>query len=236
MRDISISIRSLVLTIVGVLICSLLLSCGERNKQGSSSTKEAEWNQEQAELEYRVLQAELKLAQSNQAYLVLDFQRNQLEIKVQGATVWNYPMTIEQTATSELHEFSERFMGSQQDVVRPLLFKYLFAASSRTPDSILAIISSATMFPPELLQRTIPERFQLKWSDDIVLDIRCRGQTGIQVEKHYGRNPTGNRRKPWRCLRHGQDAQGQRHHFVPRRGHRAADVDLSCVLEYPSQD
>ena len=28
------------------------------------------------------------------------------------------------------------------------------------------------MFPPELLQRTIPERFQLKWSDDIVLDIR----------------------------------------------------------------
>jgi hypothetical protein len=172
MRDISISIRSLVLTIVGVLICSLLLSCGERNKQGSSATKEAEWNQEQAELEYRVLQAELKLAQSNQAYLVLDFQRNQLEIKVQGATVWNYPMTIEQTATSELHEFSERFMGSQQDVVRPLLFKYLFAASSRTPDSILAIISSATMFPPELLQRTIPERFQLKWSDDIVLDIR----------------------------------------------------------------
>jgi hypothetical protein len=168
----SISTGSRGVPIVGLLACLLLLSCGQRNQQGSSATKEPGWNQEQAELQYRVLQAELKLAQSNQAYLVLDFQRNQLEIKLRGTTVWNYPMTIEKTEASELHEFSERFMGSQQNIVRPLLFKYLFAASGRTPDSILAIISGATMFPPELLQRTIPERFQLKWSDDIVLDIR----------------------------------------------------------------
>jgi hypothetical protein len=159
-------------TVVVVLTCSLLLSCGQRNQQGSSATKEPGLDQQQVELQFRVLQAELKLAQSNQAYLVLDFQRNQLEIKLQGTTVWNYPMTIEKTEASELHEFSERFMGSQQNVVRPLLFKYLFAASGRTPDSILAIVSGATMFPPELLQRTVPERFQLKWSDDIVLDIR----------------------------------------------------------------
>lgn len=172
MRSISISSESRSVAIVGLLTCSLLFSCGQRNGQGSSSSKEPEWNQEQAELQYRVLQAELKLAKSTQAYLVLDFQGNQLEIKVQGATVWNYPMTIEQTAASELHEFSERFMGAEQNVVRPLLFKYLFAASSRTPDSILAIISGATMVPAELLQRTIPERFELKWSDDIVLDIR----------------------------------------------------------------
>ncbi len=158
--------------IVGLLTCSLLLSCGQRNRQGSSATKEPGWNQGQAELQYRVLQAELKLSQSKDAYLVLDFRRNQLEIKLQGATVWNYPLTLEQTELSELHEFSDRFLGSKQTVVRPLLFKYLFAASSRTPDSILAIVSGATMFPPELLQRTIPERFQLKWSEDIILDVR----------------------------------------------------------------
>ena len=35
-------------------------------------------------LDYRVLQAELKLAKSNQPYLVLDFKRNQLEIKAAG--------------------------------------------------------------------------------------------------------------------------------------------------------
>ena len=156
-----------------MLTVSLLVSCaGKKQPAATTTSTDKQWDQEQAELQYRVLRAELKLAKSNQAYLVLDFQRNQLEIKLQGTTVWNYPMTIEKTEASELHEFSERFMGSQQNIMRPLLFKYLFAASGRTPDSILAIISGATMFPPELLQRTIPERFQLKWSDDIVLDIR----------------------------------------------------------------
>lgn len=172
MRDGSISTGSLGVPIAGLLACSLLLSCGKRNQQDSSPAKEPGWNQEQAELQYRVLRAELKLAQSSQAYLVLDFQRNQLEIKLQGTTVWNYPMTIEKTEASELHEFSERFMGSGRNIVRPLLFKYLFASSDRTPDSILAIIGGATMLSPELLQRTVPERFQLKWSEDIILDVR----------------------------------------------------------------
>ena len=167
------SARRLSGPIVGVLTVSLLVSCaGKKQPAATTTSTDKQWDQEQAELQYRVLRAELKLAKSNQAYLVLDFQRNQLEIKLQGTTVWNYPMTIEKTEASELHEFSERFMGSQQNVVRPLLFKYLFASSSRTPDSILAIVSGATMFPSELLQRTVPERFQLKWSDDIVLDIR----------------------------------------------------------------
>jgi hypothetical protein len=166
------SARRLSGPIIGMLAISLLVSCAEKKQPATATSTDKQWDQQRAELQYRVLQAELKLARSNQAYLVLDFQRNQLEIKLQGTTVWNYPMTIEKTEASELHEFSERFMGSEQKVVRPLLFKYLFAASSRTPDSILAIVSSATMFPSELLQRTIPERFQLKWSDDVVLDIR----------------------------------------------------------------
>lgn len=172
MRKIPIFARSLSAPILGMLTCSLFLSCGQRDSSSTTTTKGKEWSPQQAELEYRVIQAELKLSQSKNAYLVLDFRRNQLEIKVQGATVWNYPLTLEQTELSELHEFSDRFLGSKQTVVRPLLYKYLFAASSRTPDSILAIISGATMFPSELLQRTVPERFQLKWSDDIILDVR----------------------------------------------------------------
>ncbi len=164
--------RSRAVLAVGLLACSLLVSCSHREGTASSKSKDQAWNQKQAELEYRVVRAELKLAQSKGAYLVLDLRHKQLEIKVQGTTVWSYPLTLEQTELSELREFSERFLGSTQTVVRPLLFKYLFAASGRTPDSILAIVSSATMFPSELLQRTIPERFQLKWSDDIILDVR----------------------------------------------------------------
>lgn len=167
------STRRLSGSIVGVLTVSLLVSCAGKKQPGTNATSsDKHWDQKQAELQYRLLQAELKLSQSKSAYLVLDFRRNQLEIKVQGATVWNYPLTLEQTELSELHEFSDRFLGDKQTVVRPLLFKYLFSASSRTPDSILAIVSNATMFPSELLQRTIPERFQLKWGDDIILDVR----------------------------------------------------------------
>lgn len=166
------SARRTTLFVIAALICSVTYSCARSKDSDAPSVKEQKWDQAQAEVEYKTLRAELKLAKTNQPYLVLDFKRNQLEIKLQGTTVWNYPMTIEKTEASELQEFSERFMGSEHQVVRPLLFKYLFAASGRTPDSILAIISGATMFPAELLQRTIPERFQLKWSDDIVLDIR----------------------------------------------------------------
>jgi hypothetical protein len=159
--------------LVGVLTFSLLVSCAEKKQPGTTATSaDKQWDQQQAEIQYRVLQAELKLAQANKPYLVLDLKRNRLEIKLQGTTVWNYAMTLENTDESELQKFSERFVGSELKVVRPILFKYLFAATSKTSDSILAIVSEATTFPVELLQRTIPERFQLKWSDDIVLDIR----------------------------------------------------------------
>jgi hypothetical protein len=157
---------------VGVLTCSLLLSCARSKETDASSPKEQKWDQAQAETEYKTLQAELKLAKTNQPYLVLDFKRNQLELRLQGTIVWNYTLTLEQTGVSELRQFSERFLGSERRAVRPILYKYLFASSSRTSDSILAIVSEATTFPPQLLQRTIPERFQLKWSDDVVLDIR----------------------------------------------------------------
>lgn len=165
-------VRGLRTPVIGLLICSALLSCSQRERSGTPKTKGEGWNQQQAELEYRLMQAELKLSQSKDAYLVLNFRQNRLEIRLQGTVVWNYPLTLEQTDASELHDFGDRFLGSKQTVVRPILFKYLFAASSRTPDSILAIISDATMFSSELLQRTIPERFELKWSDDIMLDVR----------------------------------------------------------------
>jgi hypothetical protein len=164
--------RGLRVPIVGLLTCSLLLSCSQRERSSSSTNKGQGWNQETAGLEYRLIQAELKLSQSKDAYLVLNFRHKQLELRLQGTVVWNYPLTLEQTETSELHDFSDRFLGSKLTVVRPILFKYLFAASVKTPDSVLAIISDATMFSSDLLQRTIPERFELKWSDDIVLDIR----------------------------------------------------------------
>lgn len=172
MSDMKLISRGLSVSVIGVLACSLMISCAKREQSETAKAKSQGWNQEQAELEYRLMQAELKLSQSKDAYLVLNFRHQELQIRLQGTVVWNYPMTLEKTESSELHEFSDRFLGDKMTVVRPILFTYLFAASGKTPDSVLAIISDATMFSADLLQRTIPERFQLKWADDIVLDIR----------------------------------------------------------------
>jgi hypothetical protein len=172
MRNRLTTTRAIAIPIFGALALSLAVSCGRREQSGTSAEKGQKWDQQQAELEYRQIQAELKLAQANKPYLVLDLKHQKLEIRLQGATVWAYGMTLENTSSDDLEKFGDRFMGSDRQIVRPILFKYLFAASSRTPDSILAIVSEATTFPPELLQRTIPERFQLKWSEDVVLDIR----------------------------------------------------------------
>ncbi len=171
MRQVLMTLRGQAISVIGLLACSVMLSCSG-GTDGTGTPKQEKWSPDQAKLNYQVMQAELKLAQTNKPYLVLDLKHARLEIKLQGTTVWNYKMTLENTDGSELEKFSDRFMGSDEKVVRPVLYKYLFASSSRTPDSILAIVSEATTFPPELLQRTIPERFQLRWSDDAVLDIR----------------------------------------------------------------
>jgi hypothetical protein len=167
----------------GVLACSLLLSCRDREAtRAVGDRKEKQWSQSQAALEYRLIQTELKLAQSGKPYMVLDFTRNLLDLKLKGATVWNYPIEIAETDSSELDEFIDRFMGNDHALVRPLMFKYLFASKAQTPDSILAIISDATMFSAELMQREIPERFQLLWSEDVILDVRT-DITGVPKSK-----------------------------------------------------
>ena len=156
------------------LCCAVVTSCArkEAGKTARTEPREKKWDQSEAERRYRLIQAELQLSESTKPYLALDFARKQIELRVQGAVVWNYPLQIEETNADELHDFVKRFMGDEQRLVRPLMFKYLFAAQSKTSDSILAIVSEATKVKTELLQRVIPERFQLLWDEDLILDIR----------------------------------------------------------------
>lgn len=179
------SSHRLPLLLCGVFACSLLMSCKERGSTHTPTTdqKDKMWKQSDATLEYRMIQTELKLAQADKPYLVLDFNRGMLGLKLRGATVWNFPMEIAETDSSELQEFVERFRGEENRLVRPLMFKYLFDSKSQTPDSILAIISDATMFSADLLQRELPGRFQLRWSEDVILDIRT-DITGIPKSKY----------------------------------------------------
>lgn len=156
------------------LICAILLTCQKRHSEQKliSERGDKKWDRQRAELEYRLLQAELALAKSELPYLVLNLQRNELQLKLKGAVVWNHPLEIIETDSQEVQEFAERFEGDEGKLIRPISDKYLFTAQNKTPDSILAIISDAVKAKPELMQRDVPGRFQLLWGYGLTLEVR----------------------------------------------------------------
>jgi hypothetical protein len=125
----------------------------------------------EAQLEYRLLRTELKLAEEETLYFLLNFRGHKLQLKLKGAVVWEYPLEIPAIDSKQLERFIFYFRGDNAKLVRPLLEKHLYTAQEQTPDSILAIISEATKFDPKLLQRDLPARFQLHWQPGLVLDI-----------------------------------------------------------------
>jgi len=155
-------------------VCVTILSCGqgqsERTEQADKN--HGEWNRFHAENEYKLIQAELKLTKADQPYMVLDLRENKLKLKLKGAVVWSYPMDFASTDSDEVKEFMKRFRGNEGIFARPVADKYLFAAEDRTPDSVLAIVGEAIRVDPELLQRDLPERFQLLWGNGLILEIR----------------------------------------------------------------
>ena len=157
------------------LACSLaVFSCGHKEQELPARTDKGgrKWNRPKAELEYRLIKSELALAKTEKPYLVFDFKKGKLKLKMKGAVVWNYPMDIATTDTSQMQEFMNRFEGSDDIFVRPLVAKHLFSAKGKTPDSVLAIVGEAVRVNPDLLQRELPEKFQLLWEDGLILEIK----------------------------------------------------------------
>ena len=166
--------RLVALSLCGFLICIVLSAC-QREKSdrtpipGQSAKK---FDRKRAELEYRLIQAELRLAKSEKLYLLINLDRKELQLKLKGAVVWNHPLNIVETDSQELEEFKERFQGDEGHLIRPLSKKHLFSAQDKTPDSVLAIVGEVAKVDPELLQRDVPERFELLWGSDLILEVR----------------------------------------------------------------
>jgi hypothetical protein len=204
--------RCFALILCSLLTGTILWGCEEREPRlqpvpGKSS---GSWNREQAELEYKLIQAELGLAKTEQLYLVLNFKRNELQLKLKGATVWNCPLQVAQPDSQELAEFPARFLGDEKRVVLPLSDKYLFAGTDKTPDSVLTTVGEAANVDPELLQRDVPARFQLIWGHGLTLEVRTDipGKSRLAVKRalvelrHALRRPFG---EAWLTLRMSPD-------------------------------
>ena len=160
--------------ILVLLLALLLTSCGQKQADSSTTADAASkpWSQSDADAEYRLIKAELNLAEAKKPYLVLNFPRKLVEFRLNGVKVWEFPMELVETDESDLRGFSDDFLGSKQTLVRPILEKHLFGSKGLTPDSVLAIISEATRVNAELLQRELPSRFQLLWAGGLTIDVR----------------------------------------------------------------
>jgi hypothetical protein len=146
----------------------LVISCGDKTPGKGDDKK---FSPTKSAAEYQMLQAQLKLASTEKPYLVIDFARKQLSIKLKEMIVWAYPITISAEDAAEIGDFVERFqVGST--LVRPITKTYLFSGTSKTPDSILNIVSGVTKVRPELMQRELPEHFQLQWGENVIIDFQ----------------------------------------------------------------
>ena len=122
---------------------------------------------------YRQMQVELLLANSGKPYLIIDTIDNEFALKLKGAPVWEYPITLDgDTARAQLSSFIKTFTGKNHKLLRAVKSKYLFEASPKTPDSVLSIVGEVVKVNPKLLQREIPEKFQIGWGDDLKLVVR----------------------------------------------------------------
>jgi hypothetical protein len=85
--------------------------------------------------------------------------------------VWSCPLEIASGDSGDLERFVRHFRSDDQ-FARLVSAKHLFAGAERTPDSILAIVGQVVKADPNSLQRDLPERFQVFWGWDLVLEVR----------------------------------------------------------------
>lgn len=190
--------RWLLIAFAGLILGTTGLSCGGEetvepparpeaaavSTKGKTKSKEKPWDRAAAEAEYRLIRNELSLIKTGKPYLVLDFGRDRLLVKLKGAVIWSYPMVFAEGDAGRVAGFRKRFQGESGRLIRTLTGKHLFAAKEQTSDSLLAIVGSAVKVDPNTLQRELPERFQLHWGDDLVLEVRT-DITGTPVSRFH---------------------------------------------------
>ncbi len=160
--------------VLGLLVLAPL-SCRDKEsfsqpEQDSDSPRK--WDRKRAEVEYQLIQAETRLAKTEKPYMVIDMKNQEIDIRLKGVKVWNYPMAVDRANSQQMDQFVRKFRGNQERMIRPMTEKHLFAASDKTPDSILAIVGEAVNVDPELLQREVPQRFMISWSPGLSLEVR----------------------------------------------------------------
>ncbi len=160
--------------LTGLLLFYSQMGC--QKKEASSAPRKGEsekkWDVKSPDFEYALIQSESKLARLKKPYFVIDFGRKRLILKLDGAVVWDVPMQIETEDSDTPEDFSNRFFSDNSALARPLFDKHLYAGKEQSSDSILKIVSEVVRAKVDLMQREVPERFQLEWENGLLIEFR----------------------------------------------------------------
>jgi hypothetical protein len=154
--------------------CLLPIFCSEKEPPNNASqdTSGKNLSRKDIQTEYDFIQAELQLVKIGKPYLVLDFAKKQIMIKLKGTTVWSDSLDYFESESDDPAHFSKRFCGEKGSFIRPILEEHLFDYTKKTPDSILVIVGKVVNVDPSKLQREVPGKFQLLWDRNLTLEIR----------------------------------------------------------------
>jgi hypothetical protein len=153
------------------LLAASLFGCGRKNDESANGT-DSGTKDELAGLqtEYSILKAELELAKTDSVYLVIDIPGKRFVLKQRGTVLWDQPVEELQSSDGRWL-FGNEFTGGGSHFVRRVEDVHLYAFTEQSPDSVLKIVSETVRTTVDRMQRVVPERFDITWQDDLILEI-----------------------------------------------------------------
>jgi hypothetical protein len=121
--------------------------------------------------------AEKQLAADSSPYLVLDFQKSRITIKLWGAVVKQFSFQIS-SDTQTVREFREAWIHSKTPP-RRVDRVHLFEAAESVGDIELSVVSEVTKARRDQIQRYVPQRMLIVLSDG----MRITAHTDVAGER-----------------------------------------------------
>ncbi len=153
-----------------LLAASLFGCCGKKDESTNGTDSGTKDELAGLQTEYSVLKAELELAKTDSVYLVIDIPGKRFVLKQRGTVLWDQPMEELQRSDGRW-SFGNEFVGDGRHFVRQVEDVHLYAFTEQSPDSVLKIVSETVRTTIDRMQRVVPERFDITWKDDLILEI-----------------------------------------------------------------
>jgi len=120
--------------------------------------------------------AEASLVGLDRPYLVLDFAKSQLHLKLRGVTMRDYKFTL-LSSTDEPKAFTDQAAASDT-VSKSLVRLHVFESEPQLNDTVLRIVAEATTAPANLIQRFRPKHISVTYSNRLALDVYATDVAG----------------------------------------------------------